>query len=376
LRTTLSAMSQDDLKPLLPTRTSSQTGVAAIDLKRLAVLCGCTVDDLHVQTPLQADGILAQPSTEVAFELPSSISAVQTGIDTALISLATRPGVFDTVSSPKALLLLAGEPVLVHVLRQLWLGGIRRVLIVLGAHGAATRSVLSGHPLAFKLELTFLDLGEQYSAGFARSLLPARQELRELGAQRFLVCTSDHIFDPALVVRMRSAPVGMGPEDCHAVALVEREVRQLEGLPPTAVRVELVPRAGTAASPGSTATADDMAVVARVGKAQSWPPGSKVDGIEAGCYAWSLAAFGALEQAPARPSTRPPILHPSTHPPAHRVTHPPTRPLIRPSMHPNVYCAGGGEPQLLHPGALDERNGGAAGCTWRQLHRRARVVRH
>ena len=149
LRTTLSAMSQDDLKPLLPTRTSSQTGVAAIDLKRLAVLCGCTVDDLHVQTPLQADGILAQPSTEVAFELPSSISAVQTGIDTALISLATRPGVFDTVSSPKALLLLAGEPVLVHVLRQLWLGGIRRVLIVLGAHGAATRSVLSGHPLAF-----------------------------------------------------------------------------------------------------------------------------------------------------------------------------------------------------------------------------------
>ena len=315
--------SDEDLKPLLPTRTSSQAGVAAIDLKRLAVLCGCTVDDLHVQTPLQADGVLAQPSTEVAFEVPSNISAVQTGIDTALISLATRPGVFDTEQRPKALLLLAGEPVLVHVLRQLWLGGIRRVLIVLGAHGAATRSVLSGHALAFKLELTFLDLGEQYSAGFARSLLPARQVLRELGAQRFLVCTSDHIFDPALVARMRSAPVGMGPEDCHAVALIEREVRQLEGLPPTAVRVELAPRAN-AASPASTATADDMAVVARVGKAQSWPPGSQVDGIEAGCYAWSLAAFGALEQAPVDLSIHLPTL-PVTHPfinPVHPPFHP------------------------------------------------------
>ena len=319
---------EDDLKPLLPTRTSSQAGVAAIDLKRLAVLCGCTVDDLHVQTPLQADGVLAQPSTEVAFEMPSKISTVQTGIDTALISLATRPGVFDTEQRPKALLLLAGEPVLVHVLRQLWLGGIRRVLIVLGAHGAATRSVLSGHALAFKLELTFLDLGEQYSAGFARSLLPARQVLRELGAQRFLVCTSDHIFDPALVARMRSAPVGMGPEDCHAVALVEREVRQLEAvLPPTAVRVELAPRLARASSRSltSTAAADDMAVVTRVGKAQSWPPGSQVDGIEAGCYAWSLAAFGALEQAP---------VHLSIHLPTHPVTHLFINP-VHPPFHPS-----------------------------------------
>ena len=207
------ATSTEQAHPVLPTRTASQSaGVAAIDLKRLAVLCGCTIDDLHVQTPLQADGVLAPPSTEVAFEVPSNVSAVQAGIDTALISLAMRPGVFDTETRPKALLLLAGEPVLVHVLRQLWLGGIRRVLIVLGAHGAATRRVLHGHPLASKLKLYFLDLGERYSAGWAHSLLPAQRALRELGAQRFLLCTSDHIFDPALVARMRAAPVGMGAE--------------------------------------------------------------------------------------------------------------------------------------------------------------------
>ena len=148
------ATSTEQAHPVLPTRTASQSaGVAAIDLKRLAVLCGCTIDDLHVQTPLQADGVLAPPSTEVAFEVPSNVSAVQAGIDTALISLAMRPGVFDTEARPKALLLLAGEPVLVHVLRQLWLGGIRRVLIVLGAHGAATRRVLHGHPLASKLKV-------------------------------------------------------------------------------------------------------------------------------------------------------------------------------------------------------------------------------
>ena len=53
------------------------------------------------------------------------------------------------------------------------------------------------------------------------------------------------------------------------MALVEREVRQLEGLPPTAVRVEL---AGShVSSTVSTATAGDMAVVARLGKAHPSP---------------------------------------------------------------------------------------------------------
>ena len=100
------------------------------------------------------------------------------GIDTALISLASRPTVLDTQERPKALLPLAGEPVLAHVLRQLWLGGIVRVVLVLGAAGPAIRAAVAALPLAAKLQLHFLELGAEYAGGFARSLLPARATLR------------------------------------------------------------------------------------------------------------------------------------------------------------------------------------------------------
>ena len=141
---------------------TTATGVAAIDLKRLAVLCGCTVDDLHVQTSLQADGVLAAPRTEVAFvrDVPEALERPAAGIDVALISLASRPSALDTEQRPKALLPLAGEIVLAHVLRQLWLGGIQRVVLVLGVHGAAIRAALRELPLAASLQLTFLDLGD------------------------------------------------------------------------------------------------------------------------------------------------------------------------------------------------------------------------
>ena len=59
-------------------------------------------------------------------------------------------------------------------------------------------------------------------------------------------------------------------------------------------------------------------------QAQSWRPGSPVDGIEAGCYAWSLAAFGALEQEPALPSTA----HPSSQPPVHSSARRPSMPRV------------------------------------------------
>ena len=266
--------------------------VAAIDLKRLAVLCGCTVDDLHVQTSLQADGVLAAPRTEVAFETAPPAATI--GITTALISLASRPGVLDAEQRPKCLTTLAGEPVLAHVLRQLALGGIQRVLIVLGAYGSTIRRAISELPLAPKLSLHFLDLGADYAGGFARSLLPARAALREMGAERCLMCTSDHIFDPALVARLRTAPVGSGAAEYHAVALVEREVQQLEGLPPTTVRVELAPASQSAGAAGGS----NVAVVARLGKSSTLSSLlGTVHGIEAGCYAWSLAAFDALDEA-------------------------------------------------------------------------------
>ena len=111
---------------------SQDAAIAAIDLKRLATLCGCTVGDLSrfgaQDVPaLAAVGVVGKSGQGVVFEREGERGHSwregerdeSGGLDTALMSLASRPGVLDTSHLPKALLQLAGEPVIAHVLRQL-----------------------------------------------------------------------------------------------------------------------------------------------------------------------------------------------------------------------------------------------------------------
>ena len=76
---------------------------------------------------------------------------------------------------------IAGKPVIVHVLQQLHAGGIRKVIIILGARGALIRDAIRACPIATLLYVQFIDLGERYSQGFARSLLEASPLLRTSG---------------------------------------------------------------------------------------------------------------------------------------------------------------------------------------------------
>lgn len=252
---------------------------AAVDLRRLATLCGCTVADLArgAQTPddITAVGVVAEPRQGVLFEKsriatePDEVG----GVTVALLSLASRPSVLDTQLLPKALLPLAGEPVIAHVLRQLHIGGIQRVVVVIGHQGRRIREAVADLTIARLLRIDYVDLGETYADGFARSLMASRSAL---GVDRFIFATADHIFDPVLIRSMRAA---LDDESTDAVALIEPAMDHLKGLPPTMVRVAL---------------GEDGASIASIGKQLA--PSLRAGGIEAGLYAWTSAALDSLDE--------------------------------------------------------------------------------
>ena len=170
------------------------SSVTAIDLPRLAALVGCSVADLagglaREGPGLHAAGRVAVQSEEVAFEADDEpASTAPLAVETVLLSVASRPSVLDSDQTPKVLMNLAGEPVIAHVLMQLCNAGIRRAVIVLGTRGRQIRSALLEHAVSRRLVLDFIDLGEHFAAGFARSLLEARRRFDDGGP--FLLCTA------------------------------------------------------------------------------------------------------------------------------------------------------------------------------------------
>lgn len=191
------------------------------------------------------------------------------------------------------------------------------------ARGTLIRDAILALPIAQQLSLHFIDLGEQYSAGFARSLLEARDVLRARG-RPFLLCTADHIFDAAIIREMASYRIEGPPHPLghplDAVALVEADVASVGGLPPTAVRVRLAPsdvgdhpsaarprpegplgsrplgsrpldESALGAGGGSSGDGSGVRRVTAIGKSV----GGATDGIEAGLYLCSSRVFDALE---------------------------------------------------------------------------------
>ena len=268
---------------VLHTATRSRSGpvpteVRAIDLHKLAALINCSVDDLAIgvrnatNTP-SAGSQVAAPSECVTFAAQETVHFTAPdppGITIALLSLASRPGVLDSADTPKCLIQLGSQPVIGHVLTQLFAGGIRRIVIVLGAHGHILRPAILALPIASRLHISFSDLGHMYNGGFARSLLAAAASI---GTDPFLLATSDHIFHAEIVRDMRTALVANS--SLLAVALVEMDGRSREAsLPPTAVRVIFD---------------ESSRLVSRIGRQVQRP-----SGIEAGLYACTASVFASL----------------------------------------------------------------------------------
>ena len=121
---------------------------------------------------------------------------------TVVISAAALPGWLDTPDCPQVLSPLGGEPMLIQILRQAIRGGITRAIIITGFRGAQVRDALSNHPVAGQLELTFVDVGETYSDGFARSLLAAAPIVQ---GEDWLLHCADRFYHHQTITDMRNA---------------------------------------------------------------------------------------------------------------------------------------------------------------------------
>eukprot|EP00931_Biecheleriopsis_adriatica_P066524 TRINITY_DN4086_c0_g2_i1.p1 TRINITY_DN4086_c0_g2~~TRINITY_DN4086_c0_g2_i1.p1 ORF type:complete len:817 (-),score=92.95 TRINITY_DN4086_c0_g2_i1:729-3179(-) len=149
-------------------------------------------------------------------------------IQIALVSLATKhqlsPG-----AEPKLLKPLANVPIVGNVLIQLQASGIERAIVVVGGPASSQhREAILAQPVVTsgQLDVHLIDLGEEYTEGFARSLAHAARVLKE---EHFLMCSPSSVFDSDIINELAS--VDMEKIGVDAVALVEEDAPSQDVLP-------------------------------------------------------------------------------------------------------------------------------------------------
>ncbi len=146
----------------------------------------------------------------------------------ALIPAAGRGARLDRPQTPKPLVDVGGEPLMLRTLRQLHRAGVRRAVVVVGYEAPRLRRALAHHGIA-EMELEIVE-NPGWEAGLASSLLVARDRFDG----PFALAMGDHVFDPPLVSRLLAAE----PEPDGVVCLVDPRAEEVHDLE-AAVKVRL-----------------------------------------------------------------------------------------------------------------------------------------
>ncbi|CAH0483074.1 unnamed protein product [Peronospora belbahrii] len=187
-----------------------------------------------------------------------------------LLTAAVRPSSLDENQRPKCLIQLGQQTIISHILTQLYAAGVERVVVSVAAAGGQIMAAVKQTPFYTKMRIEFLDLGRDNNDGHARSILAAKSIFS--GPEPFLIHTADHIFDKSVMSRLSAYPLG----DAVACVLVETDITEMTGLPPTTVKVKVN---------------EDHQHVTHIGR------DLKVyDGIDAGLFLTSPDIFDALDE--------------------------------------------------------------------------------
>jgi len=116
----------------------------------------------------------------------------------ALIPAAGRGARLDRPGTPKPLVDVGGQPLVVRTLAQLSAAGVRLAVVVVGWAAQEVERALTHHRDLAGLELVFVE-NPAWEDGLARSVLAARAALAE---GPFLVAMADHVFDEPLVAHL------------------------------------------------------------------------------------------------------------------------------------------------------------------------------
>ncbi|OWY94811.1 Drug/Metabolite Transporter, partial [Phytophthora megakarya] len=198
----------------------------AVDMQGVVVNRGQEVPFEAVgKTPEDEDDALSPDAAS-----PSPVAA-DAGVKQVLLTAASSTMCLDGSDTPKCLILLGEYTLIEHILAQLFVAGMERVVIIISYFGHEIMEHVKQSFLYAKLQIEFLNLGEETPYGHARTLLSAR----EMFSKPFMIHTADHIFDRAIISRMAHFDL----EGCVACVLVDSDKEKLKGLPSTAGKVLL-----------------------------------------------------------------------------------------------------------------------------------------
>lgn len=205
-------------------------------------------------------------------------------IKQALVTAVQRHSSLESLSGPGCLIRLGDLPIICHLLTQLSHAGLDRAVILCGYQGAKIQQAVEENlstEFRDKMRLEFVQLGDNWQKSHAASILEAKKYFK---TGEFLLCMSDHIFDPMLIAKMSSvkfsAAEGAAKTPDEAFCLVESDTEGFQGLSSTAVKLKL---------DRSVASNESVQSIGRTMEL------SEADAIEAGIFACNCSLFGKLE---------------------------------------------------------------------------------
>ncbi|KAG6617868.1 Drug/Metabolite Transporter (DMT) Superfamily [Phytophthora cinnamomi] len=273
--------------------TEVPSNVYALDLHKLSELAHIPeaelVRGMQSEDAVDMQGVVVNRGQEVPFEAvgktpeddddsvgaalspdagPSPVGvAADAGVKQVLLTAASSTMCLDGSDTPKCLIMLGEYTLIEHILAQLFVAGMERVVIIISYFGHEIMEHVKESFLYSKLQIEFLNLGEETPYGHARTLLSAR----EMFTKPFLIHTADHIFDRAIISRMAHFEL----EGCVACVLVDADKEKLKGLPSTAGKVLLDSTNG---------------MIRKIGRGLK-----QFDAIDAGLFLTTGRLFAALE---------------------------------------------------------------------------------
>lgn len=268
--------------------TEVPSSVYALDLKKLSALA--RIPEVELVKGMQSDdavdmqGVVVNRGQEVPFEAVGkppaadetsaavagsgygSVESSASSVKEVLITAASSTMCLENSDTPKCLIKLGEYTLLEHILAQLFVAGMERVVIIISYFGHEIMEHVKDSFLYPKMKIEFLNLGEETPYGHARTLLSAR----EMFSRPFLIHTADHVFDKSIICRLAAFDL----QDCVACVLIDSDKEKLKGLPPTA---------------GKVAIGDNQSIK-RIGRGLK-----NFDAIDAGLFLTTGRLFAALE---------------------------------------------------------------------------------
>nr|CCA14071.1 Drug/Metabolite Transporter (DMT) Superfamily putative [Albugo laibachii Nc14] len=212
----------------------------ALNLRKLSEISRLSERELvdgmyNADDAVDMQGVIVNRGDQVPFEAigkspDASFIDSTPAVTQVLVTAASSTMCLEGSDTPKCLLVLGEYTVIEYILAQLYVAGMEKIVILISYFGCEIMQTIKNSFLYPKMNITFLNLGDETPYGHARALLSAR----EMFSTPFLIHTADHIFDKTILYRLASFQL----QGSVACVLADSGIIGTPGLPETAGKVQ------------------------------------------------------------------------------------------------------------------------------------------